>query len=484
MKAGSAGGRPAMGTSITMQSTGGAGGFHTRAPLQPSPMRIAYLAAGAGGMYCGSCLHDNTLAAELLKMGEDVVLVPIYTPIRTDEVDVSKPRVFIGGINAYLQQKIPLFRYTPRWLDGWLDHPALLRLVAGRGVSVDPAKLGAMTVSMLRGEQGNQRKEVDKLVDWLIDEVQPQVVHLSNAMMLGLARRVAERCGPPVVCSLSGEDIFLEKLVAPHYLEARALLRERARDVDAFVALNDYYAAYMASYLGVAADRIHVIPHGLDLTGHGPRSANGAGEPLRIGYFARICHDKGLHLLVEACEALAERPGAPRFELHAAGYVSPGDRSYLAGLRKRISAGPLRDRFTYHGELSRDEKIAFLQSLDIFSTPTVYPESKGLPLLEAWANAVPAVVPEHGTYPELIAATGGGLLHRPFDSRDLAAKLEQLLSDLAAAAAMGLAAQQAVRDRFHARGMADQTLDLYRRLAAERRTIPVSAAPSLGAVIH
>src|SRR5688500_10805603 len=125
-----------------------------------SPMRIAYLAAGAGGMYCGSCLHDNPLAAALLKLGEDVVLAALYTPIRTDESDVSEPRVFFGGINAYLQQKIPLFRYTPRWLDRWLDHPALLRFATRRASSVDPAKLGDMTVSMLRGELGNQRKEL------------------------------------------------------------------------------------------------------------------------------------------------------------------------------------------------------------------------------------------------------------------------------------------------------------------------------------
>ncbi|MCG8450481.1 MAG: glycosyltransferase family 1 protein, partial [Pirellulales bacterium] len=178
-------------------------------------MKIAYLAAGAAGMYCGSCLHDNTLAAALLQLGEDVVLVPIYTPIRTDEVDVSQPRVFFGGINAYLQQKFRIFRHTPRWLDRLWDHPALLRLLAGRGASVDPAKLGDMTVSMLRGELGNQRKELDKLVDWLLDEVRPDVVHLSNSMMLGLARKIAQRCGPPVVCSLSGEDIFLEKLTPP-----------------------------------------------------------------------------------------------------------------------------------------------------------------------------------------------------------------------------------------------------------------------------
>ena len=180
-------------------------------------MKIAYLTAGAAGMYCGSCLHDNTLASALLDLGEEIVLVPIYTPIRTDEVDVSQPRVFVGGINAYLQQKFRIFRHTPGWFDRIWDHPALLRLLTGRGASIDPAKLGGMTVSMLQGELGNQHKELEKLVDWLLDEVEPDVVHLSNSMMLGLARKIAERCGPPVVCSLSGEDIFLEKLKQPHY---------------------------------------------------------------------------------------------------------------------------------------------------------------------------------------------------------------------------------------------------------------------------
>lgn len=200
------------------------------------PVKIAYLAAGAAGMYCGSCLHDNTLAAELLRMGEDVILVPIYTPLRTDEVNVSHRKVFYGGINVYMQQKWALFRRTSRWLDWFLDHPALLRTISHFSGSVDPTQLGDLTVSMLQGEQGNQRKELEKLVDWLIDEVRPEVVHLSNSMMLGLARMIHERCGPPVVCSLSGEDIFLEKLSEPFYSQARQLLCERATEVDAFVA--------------------------------------------------------------------------------------------------------------------------------------------------------------------------------------------------------------------------------------------------------
>ncbi len=306
-------------------------------------MRIAYLAAGAAGMYCGSCLHDNTLAAELLRQGEDVVLVPIYTPIRTDEQDVSQPRVFFGGINVYLQQKWPVFRRTPRWLDKLWDHPALLRLVTGRASSVDPADLGDLTVSMLRGEEGNQLKELEKLVDWLIDEVRPDVVHLSNSMMLGLARMIAERCGPPVICSLSGEDIFLEKLKPPHYEQARQLLRERAGDVQAFVALNNYFADFMSDYLAVPRERVHVIPHGLNLEGHGlvQDRAKSPAAPHRVGYLARICHDKGLHLLVEACELLTERSGVPPVEVHAAGYLGASDRGYLAEIERRTVSGKL-----------------------------------------------------------------------------------------------------------------------------------------------
>ncbi|MCH8839544.1 MAG: glycosyltransferase family 4 protein [Planctomycetes bacterium] len=433
-------------------------------------VKIAYLAAGAAGMYCGSCLHDNTLAAKLLELGEDVVLVPIYTPIRTDEADVSLKRVFFGGINVYLQQKWALFRHTPQWLDRWLDHPALLGSLGGRASSVDPAQLGDLTVSMLRGEAGNQRKQLDQLVDWLLEEVRPDVVHLSNSMMLGLARRIGQRCGPTVVCSLSGEDIFLEKLQQPHYDQARELLRERAADVNAFVALNHYYADYMAEYLDVDRSRVHVIAHGLNLEGHGQRNVILPTAAPRIGYLARVCHDKGLHLLVEACELLAQDPQHSQLELHAAGYLGASDRAYLRQLQQRAARGPLAGKFHYHGELDRKEKIAFLQSLHVFSTPTVYRESKGLPALEALANGVPIVVPDHGCFSELVADTGGGLLCRPHDPTDLAAKLGEVLGDAEKANRLGKAGQLAVRDRYHAEAMARHTLALYTQLVqAEAR---------------
>lgn len=469
-------------------------------------MRIAYITAGAAGMYCGSCLHDNTLAAALLKLGEDVLLVPTYTPLRTDEPNVSINRVFFGGVNVYLQEKVPLFRHTPWWMDRLLDHPALLDRLSRLSGSVDPTQLGDMTVSMLRGETGHQRKEVEKLVHWLLTDVKPDIVHLSNSMQVGMARTIRQQCGPPIVCQLSGEDLFLEKLPPPSYEQARTLLRERAADVDAFVAINHYYADFMADYLAVDRARIHVIPHGLNLDGHRKpitssaplpvaasttpsgslalaanitssgslplagrareretKSSN-SDKPRRIGYLARICADKGLHLLVEACELLARRTDLPPFELRAAGYLGDGDRPYLEKLQSRVIAGPLAGRFQYVGELNLAEKIAFLQSLDIFSTPTVYRESKGLPALEAMANGVPVVLPDHGSFTEMIADTGGGILHRPLDAAHLADQLAALLFDPARATELGLTGQRAIHERYNATVMAQRTLALYQQL--------------------
>lgn len=427
-------------------------------------MRIAYIGAGAAGMYCGSCLHDNTLAAALLALGEDVVLVPTYTPLRTDETDVSQRRVFFGGINVYLQQKWALFRHTPWWLDRLLDHPEMLERITKRGISIDPSQLGEMTVSMLAGEAGKQRKELEKLVHWLRDELRPDIVHLSNSMLLGVARRLKHNGGPPIVCQLSGEDLFLEKLVAPYYAQARALLRERAADADAFVAINRYYADFMADYLAVDRNRIHVIPHGVKLDGHGTRRDKGSGDRRAIGYLARICHDKGLHLLVEACERLAERNDLPPFELRVAGYLGSSDRPYFAEIEQRIAKGPLAGRFEYLGEVDRTRKIEFLQSLEVFSVPTVYRESKGLPALEAMANAVPVVLPDHGSFREMVADTGGGLLHRPLDPADLADKLAELLLEPHDASSLGKTGQRAVHDRYHAGAMAEQTRMLYRQM--------------------
>ncbi|HEX4129639.1 MAG TPA: glycosyltransferase family 4 protein [Pirellulales bacterium] len=431
-------------------------------------MKIVYLAAGAAGMYCGSCLHDNTLAAALHEQGEEILLAPTYTPLRTDEPNMSDPPpIFYGGINVYLEEKIPVFRWLPEWSVRWLDSPRLLKRLSKMNFAVRAEKLGPLTLSILRGEEGHQRRELERLVAWLRDEVRPDVVHLSNSMLAGLANRISVEVEVPVVCTLSGEDLFIERLPPRWYGRVREELRRRAKDIARFVALNDYYAEFMADYLNVDRAKITVIPHGLKLAGHGTRAARAAEQPPRIGYFARIAPEKGLHHLVDAFKLLAEDASLPLVRLAIAGYLNSGDRRYFDEQQARLAEWGLAERVDYHGEVSRDEKIAFLQSLDVMALPTVYRESKGLPMLEALANAVPVVVPSHGTFPELVADTGGGELFEPGNVTELAGVLRQLISDPQRNDELGRRGQQAVHDRYHDRLMAERHRALYAQVVEE-----------------
>jgi hypothetical protein len=227
-------------------------------------LRLLAITAGAGGMYCGSCLRDNALAAELMARGHDVSLLPVYTPTLTDERNVSGDRVFFGGISVYLQQHVPLFRRTPSILDRVWDNAAVIRAFAGGSMaSVDPQFLGAMTVSMLRGEDGFQSKEIEKLVAWLRGQPPFDVIVLPNSLLLGLAPPLARALGRPVCCTLQGEDLFLEGLPAADRAESLRLIRTHRDSVARFIAVSDFYAGHMAGYLGLPPERMRTVPLGI-----------------------------------------------------------------------------------------------------------------------------------------------------------------------------------------------------------------------------
>jgi glycosyltransferase involved in cell wall biosynthesis len=426
-------------------------------------MRLAYIAAGAAGMYCGTCIHDNTLATALKRQGVDVALVPTYTPLRTDEEDVSLNRVFYGGINVFLQQKWSIFRQTPRTLDRLLDGPRLLNSLSRFSASTSAQDLGALTVSVLEGEAGHQQKELTRLVAWLRDDFKPDVVQLTNAMFAGMGRQLKSELGVPVLCGLQGEDIFLEQLIDPYKTQARDILRQRAQDIDAFIAPCTYYRNYMADYMQVRQEKIHVVPLGLNLTGHGKSASPTTDGPKKIGYLARVCPEKGFHLLIDAFRLLKAQTDLGPLRLETAGYLGPRDNAYFAEQTKKISAWGLKDSFAYHGEVDRKQKIRFLRDLHVFSMPTTYAEPKGLSVLEALANGTPVVQPEHGIFPELLEATGGGLLCKPHSAQALADRIAWLLRDEPLRRQLGQNGKKVVHDRFHDDATAAKTLAVYRR---------------------
>src|SRR5438105_1290819 len=426
-------------------------------------MRIAYITAGAGGMFCGSCLHDNTLVAALTAQGHDALLIPTYTPIRTDEADVSQKRVFFGGINVYLQQKSSLFRHTPWFLDRLLDAPRLLRWVSRFAVKTEAEQLGALTVSMLEGEHGHQRKEVDKLVRWLAAEVKPEIINLTNALLSGIVHEVRRRLKVPVLCTLQGDDIYLEALPEPFRERCLELIREHCKEFDGFIATSRYCADFMTGYFAVPRERIDVIYPGLNLTGHGgPRPARDE-QPFTIGYFARICPEKGLHIVAEAFRLLHQTESPAPCRLRISGWLGENQRAYFDDVHGRLKQAGLAAHVEHVPAPDHAAKVRFLQSVDVLSVPTVYREPKGLYVLEALANGVPVVQPRHGSFPELIAATGGGLLCNPEDPEALARSLRQLQDSQAHREELGRKGNEAVQQRFHAARMAEETAAAYRK---------------------
>ena len=415
-------------------------------------------------MYCGGCFHDNTLVAALRGRGHDVTMIPLYLPLTLDEADESASTpIFFSGINVYLEEKIPLFRRAPAWLHKILASRQVLRLAAGSAARTKAEDVGDLTLSMIRGEEGNQVRELDELVAWLRGQGRPDVVSLSNALLLGLVRGLKKGLGAPVVCALQGEDTFLDALPTSQRATAWKVLAERAREVDLFTAPSRYFGELMAARLGLRADQWRVAHNGIRLDGYGDNA--GPTHPPTLGYFARMCREKGLELAVETFIILRERGRVPDLRLKVGGGCGPGDEPVVEGVKKRLRSKGLLAAVEFFPNVSRLEKIRFLESLDVFCTPALYGEAFGLYVVEAMAAGVPVVQPRHAAFPELVEATGGGIITEA-TAEALAGGIEKLLLDPMAARRLGEMGRQRVRENFNADSMAGEIEGIFSALPA------------------
>lgn len=434
------------------------------------PPKIVFVTAGGAGMYCGSCMRDNTLIRNLLRLGWDAELVPAYTPIRTDEEDVSVDRVFLGGINLYLRQALPFLRFLPPWLLSWLDHPSVIRMATSGQIPVDAAKLGPLTLAILAGDSGALRLEHRKFANWLGRESRPALVNLTNLLIGGCIPLIRRQLpAAPILVTLQGDDLFLEQLVEPWKTRVIAQMRLLARFVTRFLTFSTDYAGQMGELLEVPRDRFAVVPLGIDL----PAAVEGAGNVPRatgtpvVGYFARICPEKGFHHAIDAFVELSSLPGMEAVRLHAGGWLGAKDREFFQAQVAKLERAGLRERFHYAGSPDGAGKWAFLRAIDVFSVPTEMREPKGISVLEALAAGVPVVQPAHGSFPELLRDCPVARLVEPRNAVALAAAWHGVLLnrdriDRAAGVAF-------VRSRASAEGMARATAAIYERELAEKR---------------
>src|SRR5579862_1254674 len=427
-------------------------------------MNIVLLTPGAADMYCGGCLRDNALTAALRKIGHDALLVPLYTPLKTDDANNSIDTIFFGGVNVYLQQKSKLLRNLPAWIEKRLDDPAFLRFVTRFGIKTNPAQLGEMTVSMLLGEDGNQAREIEKLAEWLKEHCKPDVICLSNALMTGIAKRLCAEMNVPIVCTLHGEDYFVDNLPEAHRGEAWKLLHDRAEHVDAFIAVSRYFADTMAARMKLPATKMHAVLNGIKLNEYAP-AANRPDTPA-IVYLARMAPEKGLKTLVDAFKILRSKKEHAGLRLRIGGSLTANDKPFFNSIREDLKRAELLKSVDFLPNLSKQGKVELLQSGWVFSVPAAYGESFGLYVLEALACGVPVVEPRHGAFPELLAETGGGVLCEPDDPRSLAEHLDALLVDSERAQRLGAEGRANVLAKFGAERMARDVADVFARVAS------------------
>ena len=431
-------------------------------------MRVAYIVPGSGGtFYCQNCLRDNALVQSARAAGHDVILVPMYLPMFTDiPGQAGTSPIFYGAVNLYLNYRLPLLKRMPACFRRLLDSKSLLSWAARRADSTSARGLERMTIAMLRGESGPMSSELDELLNWMADQARPDVVHISNALLLGLVAEIKRRLQAPVVCSLQDEEQWVDAMDEPFRGRIWDLMAERGRQVDMFAAVSSYYADVIRDRMKVPADRMTVVNIGIDMADYDaalplPRSSM-ADHPPAIGYLSKISESLGFSILTEAFIELKQDSRLQNLQLKATGGLVGADIRYVRHIRRRMQTLGYEQDFNVQPQFDRGARIAFLRNLTLLSVPVPGGESFGMHLIESMAAGVPVVQPRVGYFPQLIDQTGGGVVYEPNTPSALAAAMKPLLLDPARAADLGAQGRRSVAREFSLDRMTNQMINLWK----------------------
>jgi glycosyltransferase involved in cell wall biosynthesis len=427
-------------------------------------MKIINIVPGFGGtFYCGNCLRDSAYAASLREEGHDAVILPVYLPLSMkNKHEQGEIPVFYGAVNIYLKQQFPILRKMPSWMEHLLDSPLVLDLAARKAGSTRANGMEDLTESMLRGEDGFQNRELQQLVDFLKYHEKPDVVHLSNALLLGMAEKIRREVGVPVVCSLQDEDVWMDAMDPGRQRGIWQLLSEKAQSVDAFIAVSSYFARLMQAHLSIPGEKLHVVPIGVKPDNY--MVTTPAFNPQAIGYLSRICHENGFEILVDAFILLKKEGNFRELKLHVTGGMTSDDRPFLKKQLEKLKQCSIRDDLVLFDDFSLEGLKRFFSTLTLLSVPVLKGEAFGLYQVEAMASGIPLVQPELGAFPEIIKTSGGGVIYSPNTAAGLAYKLKEVLSVPEKLNEMSIAGRKAVEETFNCRKLTEKMIEVYQRV--------------------
>jgi glycosyltransferase involved in cell wall biosynthesis len=393
-------------------------------------MKIVYLITGSGGsFYCGNCYRDMIYLRAIRKVpGTTASAIPLYLPPDGPDVETGLDKnVFFGAISMYLREKVPFLRNMPVFIDKLVDSAPMLRMAARRAGTTRTEGLEEMTLNMIRGENAFPEKELQRLVEYLSKDGKPDIIHLSNALIIGLARQLKSKMNVKIVCSLLNEDDWIDEMAEPFQSQAWILISKEAPNVDAFLTPSNYYKELFIGKTGIIGDNFHVVPLGFD-PGDLSRTENAARWP-SIGYFCRINAQNGFDKLVDAFIELKSNKELPGLTLHVSGGYTGDDKPFITKQIRKIKAKGLISFVRIYPEFHGDSKHEFFRNIDVMSVPVRKHDGYGLYILEANSAGVPVVQPATGAFPEIIERTSGGITYSTDNVSDLAKNLLILLKD-------------------------------------------------------
>lgn len=433
-------------------------------------MKIVYIIPGSGGnFYCQNCLRDNILADAMRNAGHEVVIVPMYLPMFSDSGETTEDApIFYGAVNLYLKYRYPIFRKLPNWVLRVLDSPLLLNLAARNAGSTRAAGLEGMTLDILNGEAGTLADELQKLVQWLSDAEKPDIVHISNSLLLGIAGEIKNKLDVPIVCSLQDEHQWVDTMEKPFVDQVWDGMAEKVKDVDIFLAVSRYYGDRMRQKLHITEDKMRIVHIGIRTEDY-PEREN-LPSPPAIGYLSKISESLGFGILMEAFIKLKSTEKYHDLRLYASGGVTKENTQYVKCWQKRIAEMGFASDFIIEPEFDRQGRVKLLQKISLLSVPVPGGEAFGTYLLEAMASGVPVVQPDEGGFAEIINKAGGGVAYQPNDAETLAATIDQLLLDPEELQRLSKHGRLQTRKHFDISNFVTDTLNVYEDISITKHT--------------
>ncbi|PLX19932.1 MAG: hypothetical protein C0599_10000 [Salinivirgaceae bacterium] len=427
-------------------------------------MKVIHIIPGSGGsFYCGNCLRDSKYFDALRKMGIDVVKVPMYLPLTKKEENTEEVPVFYGAISIYLKQMMPVFRKAPKWVDKMLNSRPMLKLAASQAGSTRAKGLEEMTISMLEGEKGKQHDELEHMTDWMLEHYKPDVIHLSNALLLGLSNRLKEKLNTPIVCTLQDEDVWVDVMSNESRDTVWKLMEENAAHVDRFVAVSDYFKGVMHDKMHLSDDQVASVHIGVDPDDY--QFANSAEKERTIGYISRMCPENGMDILVDAFILLKKEPGYEDVKLILTGGYTGDDKKFLKQVKRKLKKNNLLSSVDYHQDFDGEGRQKFFAKTSMISVPVRNGEAFGIYIAESMASGIPVVQPKLGAFPEIINKTGGGLIYEKNTPEALAESLKTLLDDKDKLKQLSDEAYKGALEHLNIHTLAKGLIDVYREVS-------------------